>query len=310
MDGKSLLLDLAAVLDEDLDTSSFLDERSSYGFLFEAAKEFVRKTQALTATQSIATVASQAAYDANADYLSMYLKDSNNDYFLKLNDGSSDYFIRWRDYSGVIRANNTSSAAIPSNFSIVDKSSLTSAITGTATSAGALSNGECTLTDSSAPFANASIGDAVHNTTDGSHGYVIAKTSSSALVTALFGGTENDWDSSDAYVVVPQARKQIYFDPPLSTSGYTATFYYLQKPDPVYSPYRTYRFDNQYHLALVKYAAWLYKYKDRQPNFGDAFYKYWTDSIRQAARQENKSINRYSMRVNFNRRSYGDRSYR
>lgn len=310
MDGKSLTNGLAAILNETVSSSSFFESRVSYDYIYEAACEFCRRTRVLTAPQTITTVADQTNYDLNADFLCLYLRDDQNRYTVKFNDGSNDYFLPFRDYEAVSYANQTTSVDIPSNFSIIDKSTLTDRITGTTTSAGASSNGECTCTDSTAPFTNVKVGDDIHNTTDGSDGVVIAVTSTSALVTALFGGTDNDWSSSDTYVIVPQGRKQLVLDPPPETSGYTVTIRYIQKPDPVYSTFRTYRFDRLYEPAIIKYAAWLYKYRDSEPNFGDAFYKYWDAQVRMAAKTEHKSLNKPSMRVNFMKRSYPHRSYR
>ena len=309
MDGKTLTDALYSILNE-VSTSSFMDARTSYDHLYEAACELVSRTWCLTSTQAITTVADQTAYDLNADFLKLYLQNDRNEYVCKLNDGSSDYWLKWRDHQGIVLANNDDSIAIPWNFSIIDKSTLDDPITGTATSSGTLSNGEAILYDTSAPFANVKAGDAIHNTTDGSDGVVISVTSTSELITALFDGTDNDWDSSDAYVIVPGGRKQFILDPPPSTDGYTITLYYLQKPTPVYSSYRAYRFDPDYKRALVMYAAWLYKYRDRDPNFGDAFYKFFDLKCREANRNENSSRNRTGLKFNFKKRSYRDRSYR
>lgn len=310
MDGKSLTNGLADVLNETVSSSDFLSSRASYDFIYEAALEFCRRTRALTSTQTITTVADQASYDINPDFLMLYLRDNENRYVVKYNDGTNDYFIPFRPYEAVSYANQTTSTLIPSYFSILDNQTLTTRITGSATSSGALSNGETTLNDSGAPFASVEVGDDIHNTTDGSDGIVLTVTSTSALVTALFGGTDNDWDSSDAYVIVPQGRKKLYLDPPPSTAGHTITFLYIQKPEPVYSPYMTYRFDRQYQPALIKYAAWLYKYKDSEPNFGDSWYRYWDQQCRMASRTEHKSFDKLRMRVNMSVRSYGNRSWR
>ncbi len=309
MDGKILFNGLAAVLDES-DTSAFLSERTSYDFFYEAACELVRRTQCLTATQSITTVAGQTNYDLNADYLSPHLMNSENEYIIKYNDGTNDYWLKWRDYDAILRAGNDDSVSIPWNFSVTDKATLTNRITGTATSAGVLSNGEATLTDSTDPFADVKVGDPVHNITDGADGIVISVTSTSALVTAMFGGTENDWDNNDSYVIVPSGRKQLILDPPPLTSGHTITFYYLQRPEPVYSHYRTYRFDPHYKQALIMYAAWLYKYKDSDPNYGDKYYTFFDNATRISNRAESRGRNRGGIRVNLKKRSLGNRSYR
>lgn len=311
MDGKSLTNGLAALLNETISSSSFLESRVSYDYLYEAALEFVRRTRVLTNYQEITTVADQAEYELNSDFLQLYLTNNKNEYIVKYTDSDdNDYFLTFRDYEAITYSNSTTSATIPTNFSIIDNRTLTDRITGSVTSAGASSNSECTCTDSSAPFSDVEVGDDIHNTTDGSDGIVIAVTSTSALVTALFDGTDNDWDSSDAYIVVPQGRKKLVLDPAPENSGDTVKIEYVQKPNPVYSPYRAYRFDKQYEPAIIKYAAWLYKYRDSSPNFGDAFYKFWDDQVRRAAKVEHKSFNKPSMRVNLMKRSYGYRSYR
>jgi len=310
MDGKSLTNGLADILNESSSSSTFLESRASYDYLYEAALEFCRRTRVLTASQDITTVADQTNYDLNTDFLSLYLRDNQNRYVVKFDDGTNEVFLPFRDYEAIAYANQSTSVSIPSNFSIIDKQSLTTRITGTVTADGASSNGECTATDSAAPFTNVKVGDDIHNTTDGSDGVVIPVTSTSALVVALFGGTDNDWTSGDAYVIVPQGRKQLVLDPPPSTAGYTVTIRYTQKPDPVFSPYRTYRFDRQYEPAIIKYAAWLYHYKDSEPNFGDAFYKYFDMQVRMASKTEHKSTNPPTMRVNLMKTSYGSRSYR
>jgi len=309
MDGKTLTEGLAQLLLEDSSTSSFLDSKTSYDAIYNAAVEFCRRTQIYKSSQTITTVADQAAYDLNPDFLSLYLKNDRNEFALKLYDGSAYNWIKFRDYDGIYLANETESVALPYNFAIRTKETLYTTLTGTATSAGALSNGEATLTDSAAPFTDVKVGDFVHNTTDGAHGIVISVTSTSALVTAMFGGTENDWDSSDAYIVMSQGRKQLYLDPPPSTAGYSVYIPYVQKPEPVYSLYRAYRLDRQYQMAIIMYAAWLYKMRDGKADYANRYYQYFDSECRKAAKTENLNQGRPNLRVNMMKRSLGSRSY-
>jgi hypothetical protein len=190
----------------------------------------------------------------------------------------------------------------PDSFTIVDDNTLDSQATGTCTSAGALSGGQATLTDSAADFSDVSAGDIIHNTTDGSMGIVLSKTSSTVLVTALFGGTDNDWDSSDAYVIQPQGRLQLKFDPPPSTASHTLTVHYIQRPKPVYSDYGVFRFQPQHMDAIIKYAAFNYKYRDQEPNFGDALYRHWDMQTRRASNSLGKSIGNKRINVSFKAR--------
>lgn len=301
MDGKTLLYKLRQLLNEDSD-SGFLDKRTSYDYLWEAAIEFVNRTACLKSTQSISTVVDQTGYTLNADFLSMYLKNDSNNLYIKYNNGSTDSFVTWKDYEDIIYGNNTSSQSVAGGFSIIDDSTLDSQVTGSATSAGALSGGQATLTDTAADFSDVSPGDIVHNTTDGSDGIVLSKTSSTVLVTALFGGTDNDWAVSDAYIIQPQGRLKLVLDGPPSTADHTITVYYTQRPAPVYSDYGVYRFPSQYSDAIVKYAAFLYKFKDREPNFGHTWYGIFDRQVRMATSALNKSFVRRGFTVNLKAR--------
>ena len=111
-------------------------------------------------------------------------------------------------------------------------------------------------------------------------------------------------------MVVPQGRKQIVLDPPPSNSSNTLTVPYFSRPAPVYSPYGTYRFEAAAEMPIVQYAAYLYKYRDRDPATGDAFYKHFDLACRQLTAAENKGMQRNRLRVTMVRRSLTDRSYR
>jgi len=302
VDGKSLLRGLREVLNEASD-SEYLDDRTSYGYLWQAAIEFTDRTSSLTATQDITTVANQQNYTLNADYLRMYLKNMDNNYYLKYNDGSADTFILFKEKEDIIYQNSTASQSIPNSFYIEDDV-LDSRIQGnTASANGGSTGGESVLTDTvNSPFADVSGGDVVHNGTDSSDGVVLSNTSNSALVTALFDGTNNDWTAGDSYVIQPQARHRIVLSPPSSTSAHTITVYYVQRPAPVFSDYGTYRIPPQYFQALVFYAAWLYKYRDRAPNFGDRYYQYFDNQVRKSSVSVNRSLKRKGFKVNFRKR--------
>jgi len=301
MDGLDLLRRLRQLLNEDTD-SGWMDTYTSYDYLYEAAKSTVDRIGCLKSSQDITTVAEDNEYNLNPDFMRLYAQNKSGNYYVRLYDGSNYNFLTWKDYEDIVYENNTDSVAIPSRFSIIDTSKGTQ-LTGTATSDGDASAGECTLTDTAADFSTAEAGAIVHNTTDGSDGVVLSKTSTTALVVALFGGTGNDWDSSDAYVIQPQSRYQIFLDPPPSTAGYTLYVPYIQQPAPVYSDYGIYRFSDQYKEALIKYAFWLYKYRDREPNFGDAMYKFWEMQTGRSAYSFNRGQRPGGFKVNFLKRS-------
>jgi hypothetical protein len=298
-DGKDLTRRLRELLDEE-STSTWLDQRTCYDFFYEAALDFVDRSGCLRATQTITTVASQSEYDLNPDFLRLYLRNQSGDYFLKYSDGSNTTFLNIDQYDDIYYQNSPATSR-PTRFSIID-ATLPDIVIGTATSSGAASGGSCTLTSTSSNFSDVEAGDPVHNTTDGSTGIVLSKTSTTALVTALFGGTANDWTSSDAFTIQPGARFKLVLDPIPDTSGHTVYVPYVQRPAPVYSDYGTYRFVNP--SAIVKYAFFLFKYRDREPNFGDAMYKFWEAEIDKKAESLNRGQRPLGFRVNFKRRNY------
>jgi hypothetical protein len=310
MDGKMMLYQVRQLLQES-ESSSFLDDRTTYDYIYEAACELVSALKMTTSSQTITTVATTSLYNIDADYLCQYLMNDTNEYILKYYDGSGYYWPTYRGEGFVFQENSLTNTSIPTNFSVVEKSTVPDIITAVTTADGLASGGECTLTDASASFTTTvSVGDQVHNEDDGSDGVVIAVLSATAIITALFGGTTNEWASGDTYIIVPQSRRQLLLDPPSLTPGHTVTFRYIPKPAPVYSSYRSYRFPSHYMPAVVKYAAWLYKYRDREPNFGDAYYKYWEMQMRKYHSNENRSPARSRWTVNMSKRTLSDRSSR
>jgi hypothetical protein len=271
MDGKTLKYALRNLLEED-SSSGFIDDLTSYNFLNEAAVNLQQKAKYLKAADTITTVAETSKYDLNGDYMGLYLKNSSKKQFIKYSDGTNTSFITWTPHEKIVYGNNTTSVSIPSRFTVAGKASLDSQVTGTTSAVGAATGGKSTLTDTTADFSDIEAGDWVHNTSDTSHGIVISKTSSTVLTTALFNGTADDWTSGDAYIIQPQGRLQLIVDPPSSTAAHTITVDYLQRPAPVYTDYDVFRYPREFTPALVKYAAWLYKYRDREPNYGDKWY--------------------------------------
>ena len=313
MNGESLVLNLNKLILES-SSSSFIDLRTSYAYIYEAARELARRTKTLTSTTSIETVISQRTYDLPSDFTNLYFRDDRNRFIIKYTTTltGANYWIPFRQYDAMYESDNDSNVAVPDTFSITDEQTLKSRITGTASAAGAEALGECTITDtsSSTKFATVGVGDNVSNITDGSSGLVIEKTSDTALVTAMFGGTTDEWTSGDSYVIVPQTCKQIVIDPPPSAVDDVIYIPYLQEPPPVFSPYRTYRIDDQYEFALSYYAAWMYKYRDSKPDYGDRWYKLFDDKVRKATKEANKMLGRNTFRVNLRKTSFGDRSMR
>jgi hypothetical protein len=279
-------------------TSEWFDSLAAYQYLNQAAREFASRTECCRAEATLTTVASQAAYNLPADFLQLWMLDSKGKPFVKFYDGTTYSWCYWKDYQDIYLANNTTAVARPSTFTVTDNSTLPTQDSGTATSSGAASGGQCTLTDTAATFQTSliSAGDIVHNTTDGSKGYVLSVTSETACVTALFDGSGNDWTSSDAYVIQPQARLKLILDPPPSTAAYSVIVPYVQRPAPVYSNYGRWRIPDAACIHVIQYAAWMMKYKDREPQFGDAFLRSYEEGVRRWASRTQESI-RYKEQV-------------
>lgn len=301
MDGKSLLYSLRNALDEE-SGSSFIDDQTSYEYLWEAASVFASRTGALRTSQVITTVADQQAYTINANFDSLYMVNRDEEYTLKYNDGTNNTFLLHKEYENIIYDDETTSVPLPSWFTLIDSATLSSQVSGTTTSAGVSSGGQCILIDTASDFSDVSAGDIAHNTTDGSVGYVLSKTSSTVLVVALFNGTDNDWTSGDSYVIQPQGRIQLILNPPPSTAGHTATLYYLKRPAPVFSDYGVYRFPQVFMPTIVRYAAWLYKYRDREPDTGDKLFRYFDREVKRANRVFGNSIKKRVFTINLRKR--------
>jgi hypothetical protein len=308
VDGKSLRNQLRLTLRE-LSNSEFLDEKSSYDFLYEAALELARLTQSLTAQQTITTVANQSSYVLNPDFYTLRLVNERNEWVVKYDDGSDESFIPYRSYEALLYSNITDPSSRPASISTADYQTVASNLTGTATTTGSASEAEPLLTTTTDVSA-AAVGDQIHNTTDGSDGVVIEASTSHILLTNLFYGTNNFWTSGDAFVLVPQGRRVLVVNPPSLTSGHTITVDYIQTPFPVYSDFRSYRFAPAFAPALVKYAAWLYKYRDGEPDFGDKWFKFFAEQAKGRVHDTNKSLDRSRFRVNMIKRSLYDRSWR
>lgn len=275
MDGKDLTRRVQNLLNEP-STSQFLDARTTYDFLYEGAKQWTIISKCLRKEQSITTVAEQQGYTLDGDFLGHYIRDDDNDFQLKYNDGTNDHFLDFKPYREIINDNNEDSVKIPSEWGITQDTTLDSQVSGAANATGAATGGKSTCAAATTLFTDVTPGDIVHNTTDGSDGVVISVASDfKSISTCLFGGTENDWSSSDSVIIQPRGRLKLLFDPLPSTASHTATVYALQKPAPVYSDYDVYPFSYDYAEALSKYAAWLYKMRDREPDFAHAWYTYF-----------------------------------
>jgi len=279
MDGKTLYNYAAKAMGGIADE----DKKFFYDCLDAAALDFVRQTRILTAIADITTVEDQQVYDLPAGYIEPYLKDRPGRFVAKYNDGTYDYWPRITSFEKLYRANYEDSKDIPGRFAIRDKPTGESEVTGTATSAGATLAGRCILTNTEAAFeTTAEVRDIIHNTTDESDGVVLSITDDTHLVCALFGGTDNDWTSSDAYVITPAANYQVYLDAPSATADQTLSVPYLSMPSPVYSDYDTWRFSPMSCRAICYEAGWLFSadYEEGLARFENLHNLYLEEIIR------------------------------
>jgi len=402
MDGLDMLRRLRQILDEE-STGSWIDERTSYDYLWEGAKECARRLHNITSLQQIVTVENQASYALRPDFLKLFMTNRQGRYFIKYSTGANNTFIFFEDMEDLIfrdsiktydvnqstltrnattfvdigqdfsdwetaapgtalyqitvthtdgnveyafigdastttntddtitvysdkgltttgwngtsgtpsyyKIENVSTQLIPSSFSIRNRPTLYSQVTGTATSDGSASGGRALLTDTSGLFLTTDHvfpGDVIHNTTDSSSGVVLSIESATTLYAALFGGTDNEWDSNDTYVIQPQGRFDIFLDPPPSTSGHIIDIQFVKIPPPVYNDYGVYPYRQHLCEAVIRYAAWLYKYRDAEPSFGDALYVQYDNLVRREARDLNPYVQKRKWEVNLkNRQRYG-----
>jgi hypothetical protein len=250
-------------------------------------------------------VADQTGYSLDARFMKLYLKNNLGRHFVQYSDGTTIKNIIEKSEDSIISQTLTASVTsvdMPDNFYITDDTTLDDQITGTTTSAGALSAGKATLTDTTADFSDVSAGDNLHNTDESDIGIVILKTSSTVLVTAMFGDGTNDWGNGDAYVIQPQGRYKITFNPPPSGASDTITVPYISRLAPVYSDYDHFRLPIQYKEALLSYAAYKYKYKDKQFKEGDKFFVVYDNAVRRAAHNTNRALGRNRVITSFKKR--------
>jgi hypothetical protein len=139
---------------------------------------------------------------------------------------------------------------------------------------------------------------------------VIKKTSNTALVTAMFLtpsslAANKNWAVADAFVVIPQGRVQVVLDPAPTTAGDIIEIDYVKRPDPVYSPLGSYPFVLDYQNPLVYYAAFLYKYRDREPQYGDMLFRSFDRALKMGINAVDQAYSRNTLKVIMKGRRYG-----
>ena len=318
MDGKTARLFTESLI-RAVSKATIVDRKLTYDLLHQGAEDFVSLVGCIKESQTVTSVDGTSTYDLNSDYLRLYLKDENprgGEYFILYSDGTTTHTVYFKSYQAVIYDNQTTEQAVPSYFTLVEKSSLPTQISSTITSAGAESGGQATLNDTATTLSDSvSPRDIVHNVTQNATGIVLTVSTNSAT-TAMFDaeGHPARWDSGDSYIIQPVHLMQIRFEPPSSASGHTATVHYIAKPNPVYTDYGTWQIQDQYHKAFCYWAAdaYLAQYEiDEQGKgvnllAGKKYLDRYNDIVRRARRDIDKSLGKsgYSMRMEVNAKSH------
>lgn len=268
MDGAKLTRLVLDALDEKDLSDNFADQRRIYENLDWAAEIFCSETHILRTSVDITTIADQQAYDLPPDFIELYMKNNSGRNYLKYTyDTDEVCWVYRRSYEKIFKADYTESQETPNAFAIIEKEVKEDLIEGTATSIGAVSGGECILTDTAALFLTTNKvypRDIIHNITDGSDGYVISITDETHLVCALFDGTDNDFTVDDVYKIQPAAERQVMFEAPSETADHVLTVPYICTPSPVYSDFGFWRLRPRSCRAIAWGAGSLFKVPKRQ----------------------------------------------
>jgi len=257
-------------------TSALLDESTTYELLNTALKDFAKRTQLYVKKSSINVQTGVSSYDLPNDFLKFFAK-SEDDYALP-----SIYYnnnrITYIDYSTYLSLDRNRTAKIPTNYTL-NFSHPNSMITGTTASPSTVVNGEVLLIDNSRTFDPSLIGSTVHVTHNSVtyNGYVIDYQSHISLIIATIPST--NISTSDRYVISPPPTNVITFYPTPSSS-FTLPIYYIPSPPPVYSPYRPIPLPNDMLIPIACFICWLYKYKDREPAYGDKYFAIYETAVR------------------------------
>jgi hypothetical protein len=296
-------------------SSSWMNLKTSYDYIYKAARDFAKETMSLQSSQTINLVSMQSQYTLMPDYLEIIMKDQNGSPMISyLGPGSQSSYPVWltyEDYSDYLQSQPYNPPDVPNNFTI-GGTYVSDILNGTAQLSTTAVGGESVLTSTGADFSSLFSGDSVINTTRNYLGIILnTLPDSSSVNTAMFDmniqtGQPQGWTVGDSYIIRPSPRYQILLDPaPLQTPS-NVIISYIALPLPVYSDYGVYGFATGYEDALISYAAWLYKYRESRPNFGDPLFLMYERDMRKAKNVHRKASGLVSggLNVNFMKRPY------
>ncbi len=278
MDAHSIISKVYSLINE-ATTSTFIDDATTYEFLNSALREVVRRTQLFIKEATIKITAGQKSYPLPNDFLKFFAK-TDDDYAepaLYYNSNKITYI----DYGTYLSLDRSATARIPTNYTL-NFSYPASSITGTTTSNATPNNGEVQLVSASGNFSSSLIGGAVHVTHNSVtyNGYVVEYVSPTVLVVATQPSTSIS--AGDPYVISPPPTNIITFYPTPSENFDLPISYYHTLP-PIYSPFRSIPIPQDLLIPIACYICWLYKYKDREPVYGDKYFLIFESGIRRLA---------------------------
>lgn len=295
MDGKTMLKTLEGILNEE-GCSPILDTFFSFEVLDKAASDYLRETKGIARTETLTTLLDTQEYSLPPDFLGLRIRDNQHRNVMRYYDNVNALYhwpyLKSYDYLYLAnRANITGSQNTPDYFAITD-TDIEVQITGNAASgSGTLVGGECTLKGATAAFSDVHARDRVHDTTESYYGIVLEVEASNSLKVALFNdGEPVATASGNAFLIQPAAHAKIVLSDPSEVEGHTMDILYYGMQNPVYSDYRIWSFPPTACAGICKKAAFEYKYKDRQPDFGDRLYVDYLREVSQRKRDIAKTI--------------------
>jgi len=295
MDGLTMLKTLEGILNEE-GSSPILETFFSFEVLDKAASDYLRETKGIARTEALTTLLDIQEYNLPPDFLGLRIRDKRHCNVIRYYDNVNALYhwpyLKSHDHLYLAnRANITGSQNTPDYFAITD-TDIETQITGNAASgSGTLVGGECTLKGATAAFSNVHARDRVHDTANGYYGIVLDVEASNSLKVALFSdGEPVAIASGSAFLVQPAAHTKIVLSDPSEVAGHTMEIPYYGMQDPVYSNYRIWPFPPTACAGICKKAAFEYKYRDREPNFGDRLYLDYVREVSQRKRDIAKTI--------------------
>ena len=266
-------------------SDDYASRRRIYECLDMASGIFCRETKSLHTSITIDTVAGQQAYDLPPDFIDLFITQASGRSIIRYSDTINYCWPRLTTYERLYRKNLLTPQNTPNLFAIIDKPSTNDVITGSCSAAGAASNGLTLLTDPTKSYMTTTNRvwprDIVHNHTDGSMGYVIQNFDATHLYTALFGGTDNDWTTSDTYTIQPASQKILFLDAPSAVTGHVMHISYVCMSEPVFSDFGMWRFSDRTCRGIAAGAASIFKREKKEYTEAKALAALFTDEIRQ-----------------------------